>query len=189
MSAIHRHLRIAQPGDLCILLEPCDPGEIAALQQHQMELQRVYGGQVMEPVHLTSQRFTLEHPQQYQALLDELGRLAERWQAFTVSASGLLPFHSEYRRAHIIKWKILPPDEMMNFSSQLEQILTNIGGTSLYPPGWVSTLVTALTGIDPACTSEEPDLLYPQPLFTPGILTVSRIHSPTEFEILEQIPI
>jgi len=190
MSLFHQPLRTAQPGDLCILLEPGDPDEITALRQHQLALQRRYGGEVMNPVHITPQRFTLAHPQQqYQALLDQLEALAAHWQPFKISAGGLLPFHSDYRQAHIIKWKVLPPDEMVSFSSQLEHILTTIGGTSLYPPGWVSVLVTALTGIDPGTAQDEPDLSFPQPLFTPSLLTLSKIHGPTEFEVLEQIPL
>jgi hypothetical protein len=189
MGAMPSPLRTARPGDLCILLEPANLDEVAALQQHQLILQRHYGGQIMEPVHITLQRFNLTHPQQYQALLDELESLRADWRPFKISAQGLFQLHSDYRQADVIKWKILPPEELALFSAQIEHILADIGGASLYPPGWVSTLVTALTGIAPASSPEEPDLHYPQPLFTPGILKVSRIHSPTEFEILEQIPL
>ena len=187
MGAFPQPLRIAQPGDLCILLEPGDPEEITALQQHQLALQRCYGGQVMEPVHITCQRFTLTNLQQFEALRDELNHLAARWQPSKISASGLLSLHSEYRRADIIKWKILLTDELASISSQFERILAAIGSTSLYPPGWVSTQVTALTGIDPGVSQDETDLHFPQPLFTPSILTLSRIYGPKEFEILEQI--
>lgn len=189
MNSIPLPLRAAQPGDICILLEPNDPDEIAALQQHQLALQHRYGGRVMNPVHVTSQRFTITHPQQIQALLDQLAGLAAQWQPFQISANGLLPLNSEYHQARIIKWKIAPPDALVRFSAHLERVLAAIGGDSLYPPGWVSDLVTALTGIDPAASPEEHDLHLTQPLFTPNILALSRINGPTEFEVLEKIPL
>ena len=186
-SPIPASIKPARPGDICILLEPGDPAEINALLQRQLELQQVYGGQVMEPVHVTCQRFPPLNPQQYQALLAQLSSLAASYQHFEVSAHGLVPLHSDYRQVHILKWEISREARLVNFSAQLEHILEITGITSLYPPGWVSTLVTALEDIS-APDRDEPRLLEEAyKLFTPRILTISKIHGPSEFEILDQI--
>ena len=186
-SPVPASIKPARPGDICILLEPGDPAEINALLQRQLELQQHYGGQVMEPVHVTCQRFVLANPEQYPALVAQLSSLAASYQHFEVSAQGLVPLYSDYRQVHILKWEILREAGLVSFSAQLEHVLEAIGFTSLYPPGWVSKLVTALEDIS-APDRDEPRLFEePYKLFTPRILTLSRIHGPSEFEILDQI--
>ena len=186
-SPVPASIKPARPGDICILLEPNDAAEVNALRQRQLELQQHYGGQVMEPVHVTCQRFVLANPEQYPALVAQLSSLAASYQHFEVSAQGLVPLYSNYRQVHILKWEILREARLVSFSAQLERILEITGITSLYPPGWVSTLVTALEDISALALGEPCLFEEPYKLFTPRILTLSKIHGPSEFEILEQI--
>ena len=189
-TPLHTPLRIGQPGDITLLLEPVDPTEIEAMQQHQIVLQKLYGGQLMEPVHLTCQRFALTNPQQSPALVAMLTAFAGQYKPFTLQAQGLLPFYSQYRQVHLLKWEVILDPQLVSFSAQLEQLLETPWISKLYSPGWVSTLVTALVDINPE-PSKSPGQLpgLPHPLFTPGILTISKLLEPSEFEIMEKIPL
>ena len=183
-------LRIGQPGDLTLLLEPSDPAEIDTLRQYQIALQSLYGGKLMEPVHLTCQRFTLTDEQQYPRLVEILTAFASHSETFTLQAQGLLPFYSEYRQAYLLKWEIVLDPRLKSCSARLERVLKTPWITSLYTPGWVSTLVTALEDIHTEPSPGKVDLpSYPYPLFTPGILTISKLHEPSNFEILDKIPL
>jgi len=183
-------LRIGQPGDITLLLEPVDPAEIEAMRKHQSALRKLYGGQLMEPVHLTCQRFILTDEKRYPALVTMLKALIEKYEPFTLQAQGLLPFYSEYRQVHLLKWEVFLDPRLVSFSAQLEHLLETPWITSLYTPGWISTLVTALVDINPEPAQPLEGLpSFPHPLFTPGILTISKLQRPSEFEIMDQIPL
>jgi hypothetical protein len=183
-------LRPGQPGDICLLLEPTDQGEIHALRQQQITLQNLYGGRLMEPVHLTCQRFVLNDQQRYPDLINMLVEFTAQYQPFSFQVQGLIPLYSPYRQMNILKWEIIPESRLKRFSARLEQLLQNPWTTSLYTPGWVSTLVTALVEIDGSRSiSAERLPSFPHPLFTPSLLTVSKINGPSEFEILDKIPL
>ncbi|MCU0486771.1 MAG: hypothetical protein MUC85_11760 [Anaerolineales bacterium] len=183
-------LRIGQPGDITLLLEPVDPVEIKDMRKHQFALQEHYGGELMEPVHLTCQRFTLNDEQYYPWLLETLTAFAAQYEPFTLQAQGLLPFYSEYRQVSLLKWEVVLDPRLESFSARLEHILMQPWITSLYTPGWVSTLVTALVNINPETTQPLERLSsFPHPLFMPGILTISKLQRPSEFEIMDKLPL
>jgi len=188
LTPLRTPLRPGQAGDICILLEPADPTEIHALRQHQNALQQLFGGQISDPVHITCQRFQLTDPYKYSDLLDQLRYLAVDYQPFQISAQGLVPLFSSYRQMLLLKWEIPLEPWLVTVSTRLEQILVKLAINSLYPPGWVSTLVTALIDINPDST-QPPELFpdFPHPLFTPTILTLSKLHGPSEFEIMDRI--
>ena len=181
-------LRIGQPGDITLLLEPVDPDEIECMRKHQSALQKLYGGQLMEPVHLTCQQFILTDENRYPALVEMLKALVETYEPFTLQAQGLLPFYSEYRQVHLLKWEVPLDPRLVSFSARLEHLLETPWITSLYTPGWVSTLITALVDINPEPAQRfEGQPSFPHPLYTPGILTISKLQRPSEFEVMDKI--
>lgn len=183
-------VRIGQPGDITLLLEPVDPAEIERLQQYQLTLQKLYGGRLMKPVHLTCQRFVLTDEQHYPALVELLKNLGGQFQPSTLQANGVQPFYSRFRQENILKWEIIPDSFVESFSARLEQLLQTPWTASMYSPGWVSTLVTALEGNNPEPSQPPEELIkFPHPLFTPGTLTLSKLLGPTEFEIMDKIPL
>jgi hypothetical protein len=183
-------IRGGQPGDICLLLETDNPAETAALRQHQASLKSIFGGQEMVPVHLTCQRFILADPSYYPILFEKLKNLANGFQSFTLHAQGLVPLYSPYRKTNLLKWETVPDPLLVDFSARLEKLLDNTWSTSLYSPGSVSTWVTALVNINPEPLQDLEQLpSFPHPLFTPRILTVSKLLGPSEFEIMDRIPL
>jgi hypothetical protein len=181
-------VRIGQPGDVTLLLEPADPAEVERLQQYQIALQKLYGGRLMEPVHLTCQRFVLTDEQRYPALVEMLKDLGRQFNPPTLQANGVQPFYSRFRQENILKWEIVLDPFVESFSARLEQLLQTPWTASMYSPGWVSTLVTALVANNSEPSQPlEGSIKFPHPLFTPGILTLSKLLGPTEFEIMDKI--
>jgi len=183
-------IRGGQPGDICLLLESDIPAEIVALRQHQESLRSIFGGQAMVPVHLTCQRFILADPSYYSCLLDKLKNLVNDFRSFTLYAQGLVPLYSQYRKINILKWDTIFDPLLVDFSANLEKLLDNTWSKSMYTSGSVSTWVTALVNIN----SEIPKNLeqlsdFPYPLFTPRILTLSKLLGPSKFEIMDKIPL
>lgn len=183
-------VRGGQPGDICLLLESDIPAEIESLRQHQASLKNIFGGQEMVPVHLTCQRFILADPSYYPNLSENLKILASGFKSFTLYAQGLVPLYSQYRKTNILKWETILDPLLVDFSVNLEKLLDNTWSTSLYTAGSVSTWVTALVNIN----SEPPKNLeqlavFPYPLFTPRVLTVSKLIGPSKFEIMDRIPL
>ncbi len=183
-------IRGGQPGDICLLLETNIPEEIAALRKHQDNLKSIFGGQEMIPVHLTCQRFVLAKPSYYPSLYEMLKDLASGFQPFSLHAQGLVPLYSPYRKINILKWETIIDPLLVDFSAKLEKLLDNTWSTSMYTAGSVSTWVTALVNINPATPKNLERLTdFPYPLFTPRILTVSKLLGPSEFEIMDRIPL
>jgi hypothetical protein len=183
-------LRGGQPGDICLLLETDIPAEIAALRQNQASLKRIFGGQEMELVHLTCQRFILADSSYYPIFFEKLKHLASGFQSFTLHAQGLVPLYSPYRKTNILKWEAIIDPLLVDFSAQLEKLLDNTWSTSLYSPGSISTWVTALVNVNPEPLQDLEQLpSFPHPLFTPRLLTVSKLLGPSEFEIMDRIPL
>jgi len=177
------YTRPSVPGDICILLESDDPAEIDAVQQRQAGLQQVYAGNAVLPVHQTCQRLEVRSSQALEGLIKRLHAFCERVPVSlpTLTAAALTPLYSGYRQGYILKWdtqdiKELATDEhQRRFAAALEQAIQGEGITMLYPAGWVSTLITALEGISPP-EQDEPRLLdQTYPLFTPRLLSVSRL--------------
>ncbi len=177
------YARPSIPGDICILLESDDPAEINAMQQRQSDLQQIYDGRAVLPVHQTCQRLEVDSSQALDGLVERLHAFCQRVPVSlsTLTAAALTPLYSNYRQGYILKWdtqdtqELATDEHQRRFAAALEHAIQGEGVTMLYPAGWVSTLITALEGIFTP-EQEEPRLLeQPYPLFTPRLLSVSRL--------------
>jgi hypothetical protein len=134
-------------------------------------LQQLYGGRMVQPVHKTCQRLEVSDSPELEALVERLQTFCSRFhlddlqtasQVHPVSgashakasplapiAVSVMPIFSNYRQAHILKWVIgdAPDDHarqpMRQFASTLDSVIQGPGVILLYPPGSVSTLITA----------------------------------------------
>jgi hypothetical protein len=108
-----------------------------------------------------------------------------------------VPLYSSFREVNLLKWRIQVSLELRLFTSLVEGVLVATDIHSIYPPGWTSSLVTALEDIPELCFDRQelnnnPQLArlpFPQHLFTARQITISRVKGPDSFDILEQIPI
>jgi hypothetical protein len=175
-------------GSLFILLAPTALS--VETENHQQALQALFGGTITAPVHFTCQRFMFPEEAGLQRFMAGLkARLAESL-PIPVSAYAVVPLYSQFRRGRVLKWRITISPALEAFASAVAGELSASGGLSLYPPGWRSTLITALDCIDSLdVEGKDAGLLYPQPLFVGDQVLLSRFIGLGRYETLEAFPL
>lgn len=188
-------VRPAKVDDICILVYSSNLEEIAHMRGSQAVLQSLVGGRIVSPVHLTSHRFEVHDAKLIEFLVQDLADKLGRVHPFPITALSYVPLYSAFREVNLLKWRIRTDVELYEFTMKVNGVLEAIGLQSIYPQGWVSSLVTALEDI--------PELIYdrhelnqslqvakepfPRHLFTANEVAVSRVKGPEEYEILEKI--
>lgn len=142
-QAPNHHFVPAKPGEVHVLLVPSyNQSKIIRLQL--AELQRVYGGEMSLPLHLSCQRFhaTQEELKHFKHLLSELAAATPPLQ---VVGTRLEPFYSTFHAHETLKWHIELGDPLAGFFKELTGLLKSMSLPPLLkePPA----LVTLLTGI------------------------------------------
>jgi hypothetical protein len=190
-----RAVRPAKEDDICILVYTNDLEENAHLRGSQAILQTILGGRAVTPVHLTSHRFEVQHEAVMKLLIQNLSDLLERLEPFPLTAVSYVPLYSAFREVNLLKWRIRTNVELYEFTMKVDSVLEGVGIHSIYPQGWVSSLVTALEDIPELCYDrqelnkslqlvKEP---FPRHLFTVNEIALSQVKGPEEYEILERI--
>jgi GNAT superfamily N-acetyltransferase len=175
--------REGRAGDLCLLLLP-DHSEVAALTARQEALRTYFGGRLVQPVHLTCDRFEPAANNNLPCLLDDLRRLFAPIRPFPLTAVGLRTIPTSFR-GHILKWELAGDGRLPPLINQLTQLLTNHNARLFYAPLDQPGLVTALADIDRTDTAEWPGR-WPTHLFTAAHVLLSRIDQPGKFTILDE---
>ena len=114
---------------------------------------------------------------------------------FPITAVSYVPLYSAFREVNLLKWRIRTDVELYRFTMLVDGVLEAAGIHSIYPQGWVSSLVTALEDIPELCYDrqelnqnlqlvKEP---FPRHLFTANEIALSRVKGPEKYEILERI--
>jgi hypothetical protein len=182
------HIRPAQSGDICVLLEPNREEEIAQLRERQTTLQRLYGGSLIKHVHLTCQRFACADERLVQEFVQRLRQIVTEVKPFTLTALSLETRYVQVRETNVLKWRVEETAELRRFAGLVEEALEETGIASLYAPGFVTCLVTALREVPELGAGElarHGELPYP--LFDAGKVILSRILGPNAFEILATV--
>ncbi|MBN1875767.1 MAG: hypothetical protein JXA33_16200 [Anaerolineae bacterium] len=179
------HIRQAQPGDLCVLLEPADPGEIADLIYRQHALQAWFGGDVVTPVHLTCQRFILSEEEYLDAFIPLLRAAMAQVAYFSLTATAFQILDLPSLQTRMLKWRVEETDALRNFVVTLNEALSATGATSLYAAGAVANLVSALISV-PILSTSELVLVggFPYSLYTARRVQLSRIDGPGVYTVL-----
>ncbi len=179
------HIRAAQYGDICVLLEPTDGAEIAQLRHQQRALQVLFGGTPVEPVHLTCQRFEVRDGSQLDQFIRDLAVCLISVMPFSFTALALQTLYVSTLQSNVLKWQVERTDALRRFVNLIDRELARAGLSSLYVPGAVASLVTALKGV-PALTPVDFAQVngFPHHLFTVNRIVISRIQGPDRFEIL-----
>jgi hypothetical protein len=188
-------VRPAKEDDICIIIYTHDLEENASLRDSQAILQKILGGRVVTPVHLTSHRFEAQDEAKVKSLIQNLSDLLERFHPFPITAVSYVPLYSGFRELNLLKWRIRTSVELYEFTMGVDDVLYAARVHSIYPQGWVSSLVTALEDIPELCfdryelnqnlqLAKEP---FPRHLFTANEVTLSRVKGPEEYEILKRI--
>jgi len=188
-------VRPAKEDDICILVYTNDMEEIAHMRGSQAVLQSILGGRVVAPVHLTSHRFEVRDEATLKLLIQKLSDLLERFHPFPITVVSYVPLYSAFREVNLLKWRIRTSVELYEFTMKVDGVLEALGIHSIYPPGWVSSLVTALEDIPELCYDRQElnqnlqlaKETFPRHLFTANEIALSRVKGPEEYEQLERI--
>jgi hypothetical protein len=181
------HVRPAQIGDICVLLEPTDAHEIKRLRLRQVALQARFGGQPIQHVHLSCQRFACQDEGLLEAFVQNLTRILTDLEPFPLTAIALKPHYTSIRQTNILKWEIRVTQDLANFVASVEQALLAAGIAPLFRSGFVSSLVSALKDIPEPGLEDLAVEVFPHHLFTAGQVVLSRIQGPNAFEILVEL--
>jgi len=126
------HIRPAQPGDICVLLEPTDAVEIARVAQKQRALRAQFGGQIVTPIHLTCARFVAHSPQQVRAFSAHIQANLSNMRSVQLTALGVQTLQFTHINTRILKWRVAITNELQSFVALLAATSISTGVTSLY---------------------------------------------------------
>lgn len=188
LNTFQGHVRPAQLGDLCVLLEP-KPEEQRQLRIYQYALQERFGGTPIEWVHLTCQRFGEQSPQQVEQCAAALEQVVAMCDPFVLSAIRLDTLYLPIRETNILKWQVELTVELRSLLREISTTLDGLGIELHYLPSFQPNLVAALQDVptlDQAALQQTAEFSYP--LFATGQLVISRIQGQSSFEIEAVIP-
>ena len=178
--------RLAQPGDIFILLVPVAQ-DLQVLRQKQAELQAQCGGQIVDHVHITCQRFTPNHEQIaatcVATLTEEIGAFAP----FPVFSDGLAQFRAPYWQTQVLRWRIQETEAWKSFRLFLDQSLAKHGCPSHFSRQRHSTCTTL--SLDAKVNPEDcaNNTSFPFRLFTAREVVISQLTENGQFAVLEII--
>ncbi len=160
------------------------------LFQHQIDLQAIFGGKLIIPVHFTIQRFRCFDENELRGLFDDFNTVLTDFQPFPVQSRRIVAVYSEFRHARVLKWHILLSDLIQQLSTATEQLITAHGAKSMLPSRWISDLISALEDIDDMGFHRNLDLIpILDPLFTVEQITIARFTKQDDFEVLLEYPL
>lgn len=183
---MNAHPQPAQIGDLCLLIQSSQPAAAGDLYNRQRALHTRYGGTIIEPVHLTCQRFAGDDARQWHQLMAHLRQGMGAIMPFPLTAVALQTLAVPVLQTTILKWEVAMTPALRQFHALVNDALQASGIVGHYPPGFTSSLVAALRDIE-APTQPLYDPALPYPLFTADQIVLSRILGPNEFASLATI--
>ena len=178
--------REAIPGDTFILVAPTAQ-ELHLLQQKQLGFKKQYGGQIVNHIHITSERFSpigAVFPKECAAVLkDRIANMVP----FPVFADALIQFHARYWNSHVLRWRVQDTGTWVNFRRILAKTLKEIACPSHFNRHRRSTC--PILTLDNPITLHEKNHApnFPQKLFTAKEVYISQLNENHLFEIIETV--
>ena len=178
--------RVAKPGDVFILLVP-SAQELHLLHQWQLELQARYGGQIVNHIHITSQRFTPRLGVLERSCIQYLKEVLESIPSFPIITDMVIQFFAYYWDTHVLRWRVQETDAYTKFRDVLDMTLTKID----CPPHFDRLRYTSCTALNLNGEVDQephpPTRTLPADLFTARDLLISQLVGSNEFKIIETI--
>ena len=179
-------IRIAQPGDIFILLVP-SAQELHLLRQWQAELHTRYGGTPVNHLHITSQRFTPWQGQLQKACINLLNSELQNLPSFPVFTDRIIQFYARYWETLVLRWRVQETEQYSHFRDILDRILVEIDCPSHFDrqrPASCGAL-TLNSRVD--LEAKPPNRRFPAHLFMAQELLLSQLVDKNTFEIIETI--
>jgi hypothetical protein len=184
------HLRPARPGDICVLLAPSAEETLQVVRPRQLYLQRLFGGEVADFVHLTCQRFLIQD-EWLPNVVQQLRTQGATIQPFSMVATSLVQWRAGAGHGRSLRWGIALTRDLRRVGALISGVLAKTGAAPLYAAGWHSTMVIALEDINELTIDPNflADQSFPFPLFMAQQLVLTRIKAIGQYETLDTIPL
>lgn len=184
------HLRPAQVGDICLLIEPDAQADITGLRSRQQKLHHRFGGYQTRHVHLTCQRFCCGKASRLEQSLVAIEQLAQAFLPLPLKAVRLHTLAVPILQTTTLKWQVDVTETLLDFNQALEDALRRANFIPQYAPGFTSNLVTALQDMSDQVQEEMLDDPYlPYHLFDAKKIVISQICGPGKFTILAKMAV
>jgi len=176
----------AQPGDICVIVEP-SIRDLPRLRRLQQGLQQRYGGRPQPRIHFTGQRFTPPKNGGLKRLLAELRGQLGALAPIPVTAASLAWADHPFWQYNVLRWDLYMTSALRRLAALLEEALLRAGASLHYPSGdgW-QPHVTALERIPPALAAPAP-ISAIQYLYTAKRVVLSQVQPGKRFAILDTI--
>ncbi len=176
--------RIAQPGDIFILLVPTGD-DLDRLQRLQGKLQAQYGGQPVTPIHVTVERFTPIDGKLTQDCIPALNEIISNIEPFQISTDALIQFYAPYWRSYVLRWRVKETDIWNKFRDLLEITLCEVQCPSHFTRRRHASCT--ILKLDNEVTLPANPFEIVQPLFVVREFWVSLLTEENQFDILEKL--
>jgi hypothetical protein len=176
----------AQPGDVCVIVEP-SIRDLPRLRRIQQGLQQRYGGRPQTRIHFTCQRFTPPQNGGLPQLIADLRRQLNPLAPIPVTAAALEWTKHPFWGCNVLRWDLNLSAELLRFGRLLEEALLRAGAQLQYPrgAGW-RPHVTALERMPDRETEAVEAPAFPH-LYTADRIVLSQVQPGKRFAILDTI--
>jgi hypothetical protein len=183
---LNNNHRKAQPGDHFVLLIPTAQ-ELHHLRQWQSELQAQYGGQSVDFLHVTCQRFTPKKNQSEGACIKNIKLFLEKTRIFSLYTDKVIHFYAPYWDKMVLRWRVQDTGEFIKFRTNLTAFLSKNSCDSHFER--IRSASCTILNLNEEINSNllSPELFPSVPLFTVRSLLISKLNTERSFETLETI--
>lgn len=181
-----KYQRIAQPGDLFILLVP-DQDDQQRLQSWQDDLQARYGGQQIQPIHVTAARFTPQNGLGWRDCAQPLRAILRQQSSLELQTDALVQFFAPYWQSLVLRWRVAATPPWRRFRSNLELGLANIGCPSHFERRRHATCTALTLEQEVDLNAQPPERDLPTRLFTAQIIWMSLLEPDGQFSLIDEV--
>jgi len=175
--------RVAQVGDIFILLVPSG-SDLQKLRKWQVDLQSKFGGQIVDFIHITCQRFSPEDSYYENLCIKNLERAFKYTESFAITTDKIIQFYAPYWCNFVIRWRVEETLQYQKFRNMMESILLKIK----CPSHFSRLRHASCTALDLETKLDISNFIQlyqlPQFLFTANVAKISKLLSDNQFEIL-----
>ncbi len=178
--------RIARPGDIFLLLVPTTH-ELKELRERQLILQSQYGGEIVDFVHITCERFSPNEKKEERICIDYLKHNVTALAPFTLYAAKIVQYYAPYWGEEVLRWQVQETDDYKHLRNVLAASLAETGCGSHFDRNKPTTC-TALRldekiELEPSSDKDS----FPAALFEADHLWISKLVGKNKFTILSKI--
>ena len=178
--------RTAQSGDIFLLLVP-PAQELHQLRQWQHEFSERYGGQPVEFIHITCQRFSQDADRLEIPCIEHITNDLQNTRSFKISTDRLIQFYAPYWQKYVLRWRVQETELFSQFRDRLNTILNKTNCQSHFDRQRHATCTFLNLGEKIDLEFNPPKISLPTILFTAKFLWVSKLQDNDNFEIVEKI--